>query len=244
MLKDDRETDLEGAQPDPVREEASVWLSRLERGLRPEEASGLREWLTKAEHRRVILDLARLWHGPDIIAVLGELFPAGPEPMKSDITVWDILRVTATTALAVGLVYLAISGRTPWDHMRLEWARRHGNLCEAPLSSPIGRGFYSTSVGQRRQFSLPDNTGVTLNTHTCLSVAYSAATRDVYLPYGEASFHVAHDHWHRAFFIRAGNRQFQAVGTNFNVRVLTPDDVELTVTEGNVRVIYTPSSSP
>jgi transmembrane sensor len=103
---------------------------------------------------------------------------------------------------------------------------------------------YSTSVGQQRQIALPDNTGVTLNTHTCLSVAYSPGLRVVQLPYGEATFHVAHDQWRRPFMVRAGSRIFQAVGTNFNVRVLSPDNVQLTVTEGNVRVLFTPTSLP
>src|SRR5690242_3798724 len=111
MLED---SNPDGSQPDPVQEQASMWLSRLGRGLRPEEATGLREWLKKADHRRVILETARLWHGPDIIAVLGELFPAGPEPMKSDLTWRDILRVTLTTAAAIGLVFLAVTGRQPW----------------------------------------------------------------------------------------------------------------------------------
>jgi transmembrane sensor len=240
MLED---SNPEGSQPDPVQEEASMWLARLGRGLRPEEAGGLREWLKKANHRRVILETARLWHGPDIIAVLGELFPAGPEPMSSDVTLWDILRVTLTTALAAGLVFLAVTGREPWSNMRLQWARMHGNTCNVPLTRPVGRGMYSTSVGERRQFGLPDNTSVTLNTHSCLSVAYAPSVRQVYLPYGEATFHVAHDR-NRPFFVRAGNRRFQAIGTNFNVRVLSADDVELTVTEGNVKVIYTPTSLP
>jgi transmembrane sensor len=185
MLED---KDLESSSPpDRVQEEASMWLSRLGRGLRPEEAAGLREWLKQAEHRRVILETARLWHGPDIIAVLGELFPAGPEPMKSDITLWDIVRVTATTVLTVGLILLIVTGEQPWNNMRLQWARAQGHTCEAPLKSLVGRGMYSTSVGQQRQLALPDNTDVTLNTHTCLSVAYSPGAREVYLPYGEAT---------------------------------------------------------
>jgi transmembrane sensor len=240
MLED---SNPDGSQPNPMQEEASMWLARLGRGLRPEEANGLREWLKNADHRRVILETARLWYGPDIIAVLGELFPAGPEPMKSDVTWWDIARVTLTTAVTVGLIFLVVTGRQPWSNMRLQWARMHGNTCNVPLRNLVGRGLYSTSVGEWRQFGLPDNTSVTLNTHTCLSVAYSPFAREVYLPYGEATFRVAHDS-KRPFFVRAGSRRFQAMGTNFNVRVLSPEDVELTVTEGNVKVIYTPTSSP
>jgi hypothetical protein len=52
--------------PEKTREEASVWLGRLGRGLRPEEAPALRDWLKDRIHRAVILDTARLWHSADI----------------------------------------------------------------------------------------------------------------------------------------------------------------------------------
>jgi len=97
---------------------------------------------------------------------------------------------------------------------------------------------YSTAIGGRRDLLLPDHSTVTLNTNTCMGVAYAPTARTILLPYGEATFHVAPDP-HRPFRVRAGqNRLFQAIGTDFNVRVLSPDHVELTVTEGNVKVLY------
>jgi transmembrane sensor len=241
MLEDNG---LESSRPDRVQEEASMWLSRVGRGLRPDEAAGLREWLKKADHRRIILDTARLWHGPDIIAVLGELFPAGPEPMKSDYTWRFFVRLGLTSAVTIGLIYLAVTGDQPWSNIAfLQWARAHEKTCDAPLGTQVGRGMYSTAVGERRDLALPDATGVTLNTHSCMSVAYSPGGREVYLRYGEATFHVSHDP-QRPFFVRAGNRRFQALGTNFNVRILSQEDVALTVTEGNVKVVYMPTSWP
>ena len=58
---------------DKIREEVTRWLALLERGLRGPEGTQLREWLKSKEHRKAILDAARLWHGPDVVAVLAGL---------------------------------------------------------------------------------------------------------------------------------------------------------------------------
>jgi transmembrane sensor len=242
MMDGSGDTESSEAQPDKVREEASMWLARLDRGLRPEEATGLREWLKKADHRRCILDMARLWHGADIIAVLAELFPVGPEPEERGYTWRQFAGLLLRTVGVVGLIVLVVTGEQPWSHFRTSWARGP-DTCDAPLKTRVGRGLYSTSVGEKRELALPDNTTVTLNTHTCMGVVYYPGIRQIYLPYGEATFHVAQDR-QRPFFVRAGGRRFEALGTNFNVRVRSPDDVELTVTEGHVKVIYIPTSLP
>jgi transmembrane sensor len=97
---------------------------------------------------------------------------------------------------------------------------------------------YFTDVGERGDIQLADGTLVTLNTNTRMTVAFMQSLRQVNMPYGEATFQVAADP-NRPFVVQAGNRRFEALGTNFDVRVLTPDNVELTVTEGNVKVLYT-----
>jgi transmembrane sensor len=42
----------------------------------------------------------------------------------------------------------------------------------------------------------------------------------------------------RPFYVSAGRRQFQAIGTTFNLRELPNENVELTVTEGEVKVLH------
>jgi transmembrane sensor len=218
--------------------EASMWLGRLNRGLRAEEVAGLEAWLKTASHRHIILDMARLNYGPDIVAVLSELFPAGPEPMQSEIGK-TLLRALVTTGAAVGLAFLAITGQQPWDHLYSSWLSRHETCGKQTQTLTTGsHGAYGTAIGGQRQLILPDNSTVTLNTNTCMGVAFAPHMRVVLLPYGEATFHVAHDP-KRPFLVRAGRgRHFEAVGTDFNVRVLSPDQVELTVREGDVKVVY------
>lgn len=238
MRLDRDDSDLPDSPPDATSQAASMWLARINRGLHPEEAKELRNWLKVPNHRHAILDMARLYFGPDIVAVLSELFPVGPEPMSSEVFK-ELAKAAALATCIVGLAILAVTGREPWMKIRGDWEARHTTCAKPTREVTTGiRGLYSTAVGGRRELTLPDHSTVTLNTNTCMGVAYSPETRVILLPYGEATFHVVHDK-HRPFFVRAGSsRRFEAVGTDFNVRVLSPDHVELTVTEGNVRVLY------
>ena len=224
--------------PEKTREEASVWLGRLGRGLRPEEAPALRDWLKDRVHRAVILDTARLWHSPDILALLAELIPAGPEPMEP--RSWkSYLPGAIQLTVATLLVLWIVSGATPRLHMT-HWTHLQGSrVVPSAISS---RGKYFTDLGERGDIQLADGSHVTLNTSTRMVVAFGPSLRNVIIPSGEARFHVAPDR-NRPFMVLAGHRNFEALGTDFNVRVLTPDDVELTVTEGNVRVFYAPPAA-
>jgi hypothetical protein len=62
MLEDLSDRAVQG--PEKAREEAAMWLARLDRGLRADEAPPLRDWLKDRVNRNIILDMARLWHGP------------------------------------------------------------------------------------------------------------------------------------------------------------------------------------
>jgi transmembrane sensor len=220
--------------PEKNREEAAMWLARLARGIHPDEVPALRVWLQERLNRRIILDMARLWHGPDILALLSELIPAGPEPMEP--RSWrSYLKGAAQLTVAAGLVAWICSGWQPQFHMQ-SWKHVQGSYVVP--RGPVAHGKYFTDVGERGDIQLADGTRVTLNTNTRMVVEMMRNVRHVTMPYGEASFQVAADR-NRPFLVQAGHRSFEALGTNFDVRVLTPDDVELTVTEGNVKVFYT-----
>jgi transmembrane sensor len=235
MLEDLSDRAVQG--PEKAREAAAMWLARLGRGLRADEAQPLREWLKDPINRNIVLDMARLWHGPDIIALLSELIPAGPEPMEP--RSWrSILFASLKVTVAAGLIAWTVSGETPRLHFHQHWTHLQGSLVEP--RGLLARGRYFTDVGERGDVDLPDGTRVTLNTGTHLGVFFSQHLRQVIVPNGEVSFQVAHDP-QRPFLVLAGRRRFEALGTNFNLRVLTPDNVELTVTEGNVKVLYIPT---
>ena len=220
------------AFPDPrkAREDASLWLARLDRGLSEEERSGLREWLRDTANNRAFLEMGKLWRGLDIISVLSELFPLNPEvlnpqPRRSFPSI-ALAAIAAACISAIGTLMLA--GDTPWSFFD-----------SRPPPRPVYSETWRTAVGEKRVAKLADGSTVTLNTGSRIVVFYAPLARDVYLSYGEATFDVAHEPA-RPFNVHAGKRVMQSTGTVFNVRVFPDDNVELTVTTGQVKVLYEP----
>jgi len=93
---------------------------------------------------------------------------------------------------------------------------------------------YRTPVGGLEAVPIADGSRVTLNTDSAIRVNLTARERGVELERGEAFFEVAHDP-SRPFVVEAGNKRVIAVGTQFSVR-REGDDIEVTVTEGTVRM--------
>jgi transmembrane sensor len=171
--------------PEKAREEAAMWLARLDRGLRAEEPPALRGWLKDRVNRNIILDMARLWHGPDIIALLSELIPSGPEPMGPRSwrsTLFTSLKVT----VAVGLIVWIWSGWEPRLNFHSHWTHLQGSLVVPRALLEGGR--YFTNVGERGQIELADGSNVTLNTDTRLGVAFSPYMRQVFVPMEKSAF--------------------------------------------------------
>jgi transmembrane sensor len=225
------------AFPDPrkAREEASLWLAKLDRELTEDERSGLREWLKDPVNNKAFLELGKLWRGLDVISVLAELFPLSPEilnppPRRTALAV-TLTAVAAACIASFGTIMF--TGYTPLTF----WSSR----TQSP-PPPVMTTTYATAIGESRVAQLADGSTITLNTNSRVTVVYSPRSREIYLSYGEASFDVAHEPA-RPFNVNVGKRVFQAVGTSFNVRVLNPENVELTVTEGRVKVLYVPPST-
>jgi transmembrane sensor len=206
-----------------ARENASLWLTRLDRGLSAPERTEMRQWLREPTHYRAMLEMARVWRGMDMMAALAELFPLDDgrdQPRRSFLGGL----VAALSAICIVLLLSTLlSGSAPW------------NLINASHMAMEHQG-YGTVPGEVRSVSLRDGTQMAMNSNTALAVLYSPRSRDVYLVRGEASFKVAHDEL-RPFYVHAGKRVLKAVGTEFNVRVLAVDEVELTVIEGRVKVL-------
>lgn len=219
------------AFPDPrkAREEASLWLARLDRGLSDDERSTLRDWLRDAMNNRAFAEMGKLWRGLEIISVLSELFPLNPEVLnpqpRRSIPSVALAAIAAACISAVGTLMLA--GDTPWSL-----------FASRPAPRPMFSEMLRTGIGEKRVTELADGSTATLNTNSRIVVFYAPLARDVYLSYGEASFDVLRDP--RPFNVHAGKRVIQASGSSFNVRVLSDEDVELTVVEGQAKVLYAP----
>ena len=101
---------------------------------------------------------------------------------------------------------------------------------------------FQTAIGEQAAVAMPDGSSFDLNTNSRVWVDYSQRSRVIRLERGEAFFKVAHD-TQRPFWVRAGDYWVRAVGTAFNV-YLRPTGVEVTVSEGTVKVVNAAANEP
>jgi transmembrane sensor len=206
-------------------EEASLWLERLERSITVEEGRQLRRWLKPALHREAIVERCKRWHGPEILAVLGEVVPVETFSERANRHFGRLMLAIAfgVTALSTITVIAFASRMLPhWDE--------HGNPMRADAS-------FETARGEHRTIRLPDGGSILMNTSTALVLHYMPRSRDVLLLRGEARFEARSDPL-RPFAVQVGARFFEIRKGEaaFNVYRLDDDKAELTVTGGSVHV--------
>jgi transmembrane sensor len=211
-----------------AREQAALWLTRLDRGLATEERGDLKHWLTDVTNHKALVEMARLWRGMDVMAVLAELFPLSTSrlnrpPARS---FHSMALSAAASAIIVAVLTVFMLGQAPW------------NLFATPKVSPMAvpNEGYGTGVGETRVIHPGDGSAITMNTSSSMVVIYSPRARDVYLLRGEAGFSIERD-LSRPFFLHAGRRVLETPAADFNVRMVSPDRVELTVSDGRVKVV-------
>lgn len=132
--------------------------------------------------------------------------------------------IAASFAVAL-IVGFGVSGITPGKVSLLADHARH---------ALAGERLYVTAIGERRRVTLEDGSVVTLNTDSRAVVRIGEQRRDVTLARGQALFEVARDET-RPFVVSAGNRTVTALGTAFDVRILS-DSLEVVLIEGKVAV--------
>ena len=99
---------------------------------------------------------------------------------------------------------------------------------------------YTTVPGQKSSIPLPDGTNIRLNagSEIILPKKFSGSTREVTL-IGEAFFEVARDE-KRPFIIKSPGIITTVLGTSFNVKAFSNENIEVTVATGKVRVDTSP----
>jgi transmembrane sensor len=216
-----------------VAEQATEWLLIME-SPNAEERIAFWKWLdasplhvrelilaVKTQRRLRGFDRARqidvdalLVRARSNVAHLGK--PSPPEPALTPSRRW-----LYTAAACLGAVAIATAAYwTVWD-----------------------RGAtYSTELGQQLVFELEDGSVVYLNTDSRMKVRFSEDARDIDLPTGQALFEVKHDR-SRPFRVHTNSSVVEAVGTQFDVRVLGAKTL-VSVVEGVVRVLQPQIDSP
>ncbi len=215
------------ASPAAIEDAAIAWLTERDDGFSPAREREFAQWL-RADPRhaatvaRLEQTLGLLGELPEFRSEINTAFeraapivafpPAAPSALRPTRR-WP--RALAWAGLAAALVLGTFVG---WRALR------------PPLEI-----HYTTTVAGYERARLDDGSTLELNSATALRVQFTAAERRVQLESGEAHFAVAHD-TARPFIVSAGPIAVRAVGTAFNVRYATGGDIEVTVTEGKVRI--------
>jgi len=213
-----------------IEDAAITWLTERDDGFSPAREREFAQWL-RADPRHAAT-VARL---EQTLGLLGEL----PE-FRSDIN-------TAFDRAAPVLAFPPASAEQPalapaprrWSRA-LVWAGlaaalAFGSFVGWRALQPPREIHFTTTVAGYERARLDDGSTLELNAASAVRVQFTAAERHVKLESGEAHFAVAHD-TARPFIVSAGGIAVRAVGTAFNVRYATGGDIEVTVTEGKVRI--------
>jgi len=210
-----------------IDEEAAVWIWRMDSAaVAAADRQAFEAWLREdPRHRRAAAALSAVWSTLDGLAEakrdekIATFTNTAKLPLLHHPQRGWFAAAAVLAAVAVGAV----------------WLQQGGGESQT----------LATAVGQQRNVTLADGSTVTLNTNTILETDLRRHTREIYLRKGEAHFQVAHDR-SRPFLVHAGDAVVRAVGTAFEVRVLTDQHVDVVVDEGRVEVQATalPPASP
>src|ERR1700692_1906904 len=209
---------------DVAESEASVWLARMNADdVTADDRTRFDAWLRAHSHNaKAYAELSATWQelvksGPLVRAVyFGQVMNAAAAPPAPR-------RRWAVAAMAAGIGAVALGGA--WNLYKQKEETR-----------------FQTAIGEQAAVALPDGSSFDLNTNSRIWVDYSQRQRVIRLERGEAFFKVAHD-TQRPFWVRAGDYWVRAVGTAFNV-YLRPTGLEVTVSEGTVKVVKARANEP
>lgn len=207
-----------------IDEEAAEWTWRMDgEAVAPGDREAFETWLRQdVRHRRAFEEFSRVWRMLDGLGTAKRdeklatfADPARRAPARSSPRWW----LGAAAAVLLGALAAVL------------WMNAGGELQT-----------FSTAVGQQRDVTLADGSIVGLNTNSIVEVDLTRRNRQIHLRKGEAHFQVAHDR-SRPFLVHAGDAVVRAVGTEFEVRLLADQHVDIVVNEGRVEVQATPSGS-
>ncbi len=230
-----------------IAEEAGLWLARIERGLSTEERKCLASWLAENQaHGDTLTELACVWDDMAVLEELSDLFPLPEEspdesaPERKAPRRWPGYAVAATLAALVitfGLVTVTDPDSQDTQGVTELVDKGISGDSASPAAKPQLPGeSYETAIGEQSKVNLPDGSVITLNTATRILVNYSEKQREIILERGEGYFEVAKDQ-QRPFKVHADKNLVQAIGTAFNVDYSNTRQLEVTVTEGQVKLV-------
>lgn len=224
---------------DRILEEAAGWCMKIKAGDITEDDPDYLAWLNASDLHADAMMRARIAWG-----LMGD-HAKSPELMRARS---DALARTTRAAARrwTPLPLLRRNSGNTFSGPRTAVAAGFAVLIAASLAVLLWPGVhtpeavtrtYATDIAETRIVTLPDNSRISLDAASRVSVAYTAAERDITLLAGQAFFDVAKDPA-RPFRVTAGDQTVVAVGTAFNVEIVDRD-VVVTLVEGEVVVTDT-----
>ena len=221
-----------------LNEEAAAWCIRIQNGDVSEDDAAYLDWVSATpDHAAAMRSAAALW------AMFGE-GATSPEIMKArrdalDQTGrtaarrWSAFRRSPRMPKLAAAAAAAVLAATPAIIMTTG-RQDSATIAETVIAEAVIAETYRTAIAETRVVTLADNSRVSLDALTVLSVNYTEQGRDIELIEGQAHFDVARD-LSRPFRVTAGDQTVVATGTAFNVE-LVGDEVLVTLLEGEVVV--------
>jgi transmembrane sensor len=216
---------MDFSSKEDIDEQASLWISRIDRGLTDEERIALQQWVNQGTHQQAALTkYAKLWDNLSVLNELASLLPLEQSAREQERgTVWPPSTRHAIAASFVGMMAFA----SIWFAVQIA---QHSPIVALEQTNP-----YVTEKGKQRLVELEDGSVVHLNTDSEIQLNYTAEQRSITLLKGEAHFDVFHDAT-RPFVVTVGDRDVTAVGTAFAIEKDPQQKIQVLVTEGKVSV--------
>jgi transmembrane sensor len=203
-----------------IQEHASLWISRMDRGLTADEQKTLSIWLNESDaHKDALFNLAKLWDDLSVLNELSDLFPLETKTKQK--------RFVPIAMAASFAAIMLTSASLMFTDISLPFINTSHQIAQIKD--------YQTKIGEQVSFSLSDGTSIRLNTNSQIQVTFTQSHRQISLLKGEARFDVAKDK-NRPFTVSVEDKSFTALGTIFNVQKNDINNLELVVTEGKVLI--------
>lgn len=211
-------------------EAAALFVSRQAEGLTQSEQQLLESWLAEDDGNvREFERAAKAWSSFDEAGddeILLAMRRHALEPRRVQPT-WYRAAAAAMVAVLIGIGFLILPN----------FNSPPGSNDVAPAGAPIQ---YASARGEVKEFRLADGSVMTLDADSLATGRFDQNRRTIELEQGRAYFAVARD-VERPFAVHALGKQVTAIGTQFDVGILT-DTLTVTLLEG--RITVGPAGSP
>ncbi len=205
------------AHKEAALQQATEWFARLDSGaVNKETKADFFTWLDADElHQQAYIEIEQLWGNLE----LAERLPVD-EMLNS--RGWFTGFLGSWRGLGSVFSILALVGAA---------------LLYTNMPAEINEVQYSTAIGERRDFLLPDGSLLQLNTDSAVTVRMEESRRVLTLQHGEAYFDIAPNSA-RPLTVNTAGGSVRVLGTQFNIRQIGSKST-VSVVEGRVAVMTT-----